>query len=257
MSFLLSAPTLSALPNIRHGFGTRQGGVSGGSFAALNCGWTSGDTIENVRENRRRIAAALDVMPDNLLTCYQIHSPDVVTVTQSWDHEQRPRADAMVTNKPGLALGILTADCVPLLLADPVAGVIGAAHAGWRGALMGVVGNTITAMQTLGAEPQRIIAAIGPCIWQDSYEVGPDFPTAFVVQNQYYGRFFKPAARAQHHLFDLPGFVTAQLQSAGITHIALSLADTYADADNYFSFRYNTHQGVKQLGSLLAAIVLK
>lgn len=257
MSLLLSAPSLSALPNISHGFGTRQGGVSDGAFASLNCGWTSGDAVENVRENRRRIATALDVIPGNLLTCYQVHSPDVVTVTQTWEHDQRPRADAMVTNQPGLALGILTADCVPLLLADPVAHVIGAAHAGWRGALSGVVGNTITAMQALGAAPQRIIAAIGPCIWQDSYEVGPDFPVPFTAQDKNYDQFFKPAARAQHHLFDLPGFVTVQLQLAGVRQITPSLADTYADAENYFSFRRNTHEGVTQLGSLLAAIVLK
>ncbi len=253
---LLQAPLLSAVPHIRHGFGTRLGGVSDGVFASLNCGWKSGDDVSNVGENRRRIAAALGVVPENLLTCYQVHSPIALSVTSAWSPATRPEADAMVTDRPGLALGILTADCVPLLLADPVARVIGAAHAGWRGAQAGIVGNTVAAMRALGARPENILAALGPCIAQESYEVSPDFLAVFLVQDAGYGRFFRPAPRADHQLFDLPGYVIAALQQAGVTKIAPALADTYTDAERFYSFRRNTHQGVTQMGSLLAAITL-
>jgi YfiH family protein len=253
---LQQSPQLAVLSHIRHGFGTRRGGVSDGVFASLNCGWKSGDDVANVAENRRRIAATLQVEPEHLLTCYQIHSPTVLTVTQPWTMAERPEADAMVTNKTGLALGILTADCVPLLLADPVARVIGAAHAGWRGALHGVVENTVQAMCDLGAHPRQMIAAIGPCIWQDSYEVSPDFPAPFLAQDGAYARFFRPAERAGHSLFDLPGLVRACLQRAGVEQIAPSIANTYTEAETYYSFRRNTHQQVQQMGSLLAAISL-
>lgn len=253
---LLQAPLLTAVPHIRHGFGTRLGGVSDGVFASLNCGWKSGDDVNNVGENRRRIATALGVAPENLLTCYQVHSPIALSVTESWTPATRPEADAMVTDRPGLALGILTADCVPLLLADPVARVIGAAHAGWRGAQAGIVGNTVAAMRALGARPENILAALGPCIAQDSYEVSPDFPAGFLAQDAGHARFFRPAPRVDHHLFDLPGYVMAALQQAGVEKVAPALADTYSDADRFYSFRRNTHQGVKQMGSLLAAIAL-
>lgn len=255
-AILLQSPSLAMIPHIRHGFGTRLGGVSDGAFASLNCGWKSGDDVRNVGENRRRIAAALGVTPDNLLTCYQVHSPIALSVTTGWTPATRPEADAMVTDRPGLALGILTADCVPLLLADPVARIIGAAHAGWRGAQAGIVGNTVAAMRALGARPDNIVAALGPCIAQDSYEVSSDFPAAFLEQDVGHARFFRAAPRKGHHLFDLPGYVTAALQQAGITQITPALADTYADAARFFSFRRNTHQGVSQMGSLLAAITL-
>lgn len=253
---LLQAPELAAYPHIRHGFSTRRGGVSTGVFASLNCGWKSGDDVANVAENRRRIAAALAVAPENLLTCQQIHSPTVLTVTTGWTPAERPEADAMVTDRPGLALGALSADCVPLLFADPVARIIGAAHAGWRGALLGVAENTVAAMKALGARPDNIIVAIGPCIWQQSYEVSPTFPAEFLALDVSYSRFFRAAPRPEHHLFDLPGFVTARLHSAGVQHIAPSLANTYTDELNFYSYRRNTHQQVNQIGSLLAAIAL-
>lgn len=253
---MLQAPALAAIPHIRHGFSTRQGGVSEGVFASLNCGWKSGDDVRNVGENRRRIAATLGVAPENLLTCYQIHSPTVLSVTTAWTPAARPEADAMVTDRPGLALGILTADCVPLLLADPVARVIGAAHAGWRGALAGIVGNTVAAMRALGARPDNIVAALGPCIAQGSYEVSPAFPEAFLAQSASHARFFRPASRAGHHMFDLPAYVMAALQESGVRQVTPALADTYADAERFYSFRRNTHEGVTQMGSLLAAIAL-
>jgi len=258
MTLLCTSPLLCALPQIRHGFSTKQGGVSTGIYASLNCGWKpNGDALDHVKENRRRVAAALQVAPDHLLTCMQVHSPTVLTITQPWPSDDRPEADAMVTNQPHLAIGILTADCVPLLLADPVAGVIGAAHAGWRGALSGVVENTVAAMQGLGANSSNITAAIGPCIWQGSYEVSPDFPAPFLAQDAAYARFFQPATREHYHLFDLPGLVMARLGQAGITRIAPSIANTYADPTNFYSFRRNTHEGIAGVGNLLAAITLK
>lgn len=254
---LKQSPLLAECAGVRHGFGTRQGGVSTGLYASLNCGWSSGDDIAHVAENRRRIATALQVAPEALLTCYQVHSPTVVTVTAPWPAANRPQADAMVTAQPGLALGVLTADCVPLLLADAQAGVVGAAHAGWRGALQGVVGATVAAMQALGARPENIVAAIGPCIWQASYEVSLDFPAPFLAQSATNARFFVPAPRAGHQLFDLPGYVTACLQASGVTIISPSLGNTYVEADTYFSFRRNTHEQLDRMGSLLAAVTLE
>ncbi len=255
-ALLKQAPLLAECAGVRHGFGTRQGGVSTGVYDSLNCGWSSGDDVANVAENRRRIAAALEVAPEALLTCYQVHSPTVVTVAEPWPAANRPQADAMVTAKPGLALGVLTADCVPLLLADAQAGVVGAAHAGWRGALQGVVGATVAAMQALGARPETIVAAIGPCIWQESYEVGPDFAAPFLEQAGSNARFFRLAPRPQHQMFDLPGYVTACLQASGVTAINASLGNTYTETESYFSFRRNTHEKIDRMGSLLAVVTL-
>lgn len=256
-SLLKQSPLLAECTGVRHGFGTRKGGVSTGVYDSLNCGWSSGDSLEHVAENRRRIAAALCVMPEALLTCYQVHSPIVVTVKAPWPASDRPQADAMVTAQPGLALGVLTADCVPLLLADTQAGVVGAAHAGWRGAMQGIVGETVAAMQALGAKPDRIVAAIGPCIWQESYEVGPDFAAPFLAQTIQNERFFRPAPRPQHQLFDLPGYVAARLEASGVAAISTSVGNTYTESEDYFSFRRNTHQQVNRMGSLLAAITLE
>jgi hypothetical protein len=241
---------------ITHGFFTRQGGVSEGQFASLNCGWKSGDDVHRVAENRGRIAAVMRVSPEKLLSCHQIHSATVATVTTIWNSVERPEADAMVTQVPGIALGILTADCVPVLFVDPVARVIGAAHAGWRGALGGIVENTIVAMKNLGAKTGNIQAALGPCIWQDTYEVDAEFPKAFLAQDPTAKRFFKPAARVGHLMFDLPGYVTAKLSSAGITQIVPSPANTFDHHEQYFSYRRNTLQGIKGTGSLMSAIAL-
>lgn len=253
---MIHSPDLSMLDGIAHGFFTRHGGVSEGAYATLNCGLGSGDYPAHVAENRRRVAEAVGTKPEALLTCYQIHSPDVVRVTAPWDAAGRPEADAMVTNRAGIALGILTADCAPVLFADPLARVIGAAHAGWRGALTGILEATIESMCELGAHPARIVAAIGPCIWHSSYEVGPDFPAPFVAENPAHQAFFTPASRAGHYLFDLPGYVQARLENLGLATITPSPADTFADADRFFSHRRLTLAGGGDNGRLISAICL-
>ncbi len=254
---LTTVQALTDIDCIRHGFFTRQGGVSAGAYASLNCGWSSGDDINNVAENRRRIAAAMQTAPERLLTCYQIHSANVISATEPWTPADRPQADAMVTDRPGLALGILTADCVPILFVDPAARVIGAAHAGWRGTLDGIVEATVTAMRKLGAQPGAIVAAIGPCIWQQSYEVGPEFAAPFLALDPGNARYFIPAPRAGHAMFDLPGLVMAKLRQAGIGRSIPSPANTFADDTQYFSYRRNTLQGINGTGSLMSAIVMK
>ncbi|NTU76526.1 MAG: peptidoglycan editing factor PgeF [Alphaproteobacteria bacterium] len=252
----MQADNLKELRGIRHGFFTRLGGVSEGCYAELNCGLSSDDTPEAVAENRRRVAAHLDVDSDHLLTSYQIHSPDVVTVTKPWRPEERPRADAMVTKTPGLALGILTADCVPILFADAKAGVIGAAHAGWRGALGGVIETTLDAMEKLGASRSSIRAALGPCIWRFSYEVGLTFPAPFLAENPAHKSFFQPTLKEGHFLFDLPGYVRAKLCAARLSDIAPSPANTFTDEARFFSYRRNCLAGKEGAGRLISAIVL-
>jgi YfiH family protein len=252
--------TLSALnesTGIRHGFFTREGGVSDGLFASLNVGFGSGDAPEKVAENRSRAMAALDLPADRLVTCFQVHSPDVVIVDQPWRREDAPRADAMVTRRRGLALGILTADCVPILFADPAAAVVGAAHAGWRGALTGVIEATVQAMVRLGAMPQRIRAAIGPCIAQRSYEVGPEFPAPFLAAQPGNDDFFAPARRAGHFLFDLPGFVERRLGDCSVGSIQRTPCDTVAEATRFFSYRRACLNDESDYGRGLSAIVLE
>jgi YfiH family protein len=252
--------TLSALndsPGVRHGFFTRDGGVSDGLFTSLNVGFGSGDAPEKVSENRARAMAALDLPADRLVTCFQIHSPEVVVVDEPWRREDNPRADAMVTRRRGLALGILTADCAPILLADPAASVIGAAHAGWRGALTGVIDATVQAMVRLGAAPQRIRAAIGPCIAQRSYEVGPEFPAPFLACQPGNDDFFAPARRAGYFLFDLPGYVERRLGDCRIGSIQRAPCDTLAEATRFFSYRRACLNGEGDYGRGLSAIVLE
>jgi hypothetical protein len=241
---------------IRHAFFTREGGVSEGIFASLNCGFGSGDAEASVRENRRRAAAALDRTPDELVTCYQVHSPQVVVVDRPWRREDRPRADAMVTRAKGVALGILTADCAPVLFADAEARIIGAAHAGWRGAVSGVLEATVAAMTGLGAAPQRIAAAIGPCIAQPSYEVGPEFPAPFLAEDAANAAFFMPAARAGHFLFDLPGYVARRLARLGLARIARTGGDTAAEPDRFFSYRRSFLRKEPDYGREISAIAL-
>jgi len=256
MTPFLQASNLNIQTTLRHGFFTRQGGVSEGRFATLNCSETLHDAPEKVMENRRRVAHALDVDPERLMTCRQVHSAYVCVITRPLEAHERPEADAMVTDRKGIALGILTADCVPVLLADTKAGVIGAAHAGWRGALDGVIEQTVAAMEKLGADCENIAAAIGPCIWQDSYEVGPDFPIPFYINDEENVRFFKESPKRGHSLFDLPGFVVAQLERSGVTNIQSSPADTYTDEDRFFSYRRGYVRGVKEDGRMLSCIVL-
>lgn len=251
----INATSLDQLDGVRHGFFTREGGVSGGIYASLNCGFGSDDRAENVTENRARVAGAIDVAAEALLTVYQIHSPNVVTVTEAWQPDGAPKADAMVTDRPGVALGILAADCAPVLFADPKAGVIGAAHAGWKGAFGGVVEATVAAMQELGADRRRISAAIGPCIAQQSYEVGSEFRDRFIAMTETHDRFFADGERSGHYQFDLPGFVRHRLDLAGIVAVETVARDTYAD-ETLFSYRRTTHRAEPDYGRNLSVIAL-
>jgi YfiH family protein len=247
---------LLSRPGIRHAFFTRDGGVSDGFYQSLNAGLGSRDAPERVAENRARMAAALGVAPDRLVTAYQIHSPDVVVATQPWTRAEAPRADAVVTRERGLAVGVTTADCGPLLMADAAAGVIGAAHAGWKGALAGVAEAAVAAMEELGAERKRIAIVLGPMIRQTSYEVGPDFVARFVADDRENRRFFAPAARDGHAMFDLPGYIAARLQRAGVGRIEDLGHCTYADPARFFSYRRSTHRAEADYGRHISAIAL-
>ncbi len=252
---MIEAQTL-ALPGIRHAFFTRQGGVSGGLYASLNGGIGSRDSVAHVMDNRARMAAALQVEPRRLLTAYQVHSPHVAIAEKSWTIETRPRADAIVTRERALAVGVTTADCGPILLADAQAGVVAAAHAGWRGALAGIVEATVEAMERLGAARGEIRAALGPMIRQSNYEVGPDLIARFCAAESGSGRFFRAAARDGHALFDLAGYIAARLERAGIRHIEDLGLCTYADPARFFSFRRATHRAEADYGRHVNAIVL-
>lgn len=253
---MLQAPALSALAGIRHAFFTRQGGVSTGLYESLNGGVGSDDAPASVAENRARMAEAVGARSDYLLTCYQIHSPEVVTAMQPWAPEARPRADAIVTRVPGLAIAVSTADCGPVLFADARARVVGAAHAGWRGAFTGVLEATLAAMERCGANRSDIVAALGPIIRQPNYEVGPEFVARFQAADAAYARFFKPAQRSGHALFDLPGFIAARLGSAGIRQIEDIGRCTYAESDTFFSYRRSVHRREPDYGRHLNAIAL-
>jgi purine-nucleoside/S-methyl-5'-thioadenosine phosphorylase / adenosine deaminase len=252
---MIHAPSLAS-PNIRHAFFTRAGGVSSGIYESLNGGIGSKDAPENVRENRMRMAAALGVAPTHLVSCYQIHSPDVIVATEPWTRENSPRADAIVTRVAGLAVGVGTADCGPVLFADAEAGVVGAAHAGWKGALTGVLEATVAAMEKLGAERARIAAAIGPLIRQPNYEVGQEFVDRFTAADQANDRFFVAASRPGHAMFDLPGFIKSRLERAGIASVEDLGLCTYADPARFFSYRRTTHRGEPDYGRHINAIAI-
>lgn len=243
-------------PGIRHAFFTRRGGVSEGIYASLNCGFGSRDDPAKVAENRAIAASHLAVAPDRLVSCHQVHGTAVVTVEEPWTRRANPRADAMVTALPGVALGILAADCAPVLFADPAARIIGAAHGGWRGALAGVMEATVAAMARLGATPARIRAGIGPCIAQPSYEVGPEFEATFAAADRESGGFFAPAARSGHFLFDLPGYIAHRLGRLGLAAIERAPHDTAADEALFFSYRRACRLGEPDYGRGLAAITL-
>ncbi|BBK39222.1 laccase domain protein [Allostella sp. ATCC 35155] len=253
---MIIAPSLAALPGIRHAFFTREGGVSQGIYAGLNCGFGSGDDGERVTQNRARAMDWLGLPAGALATVHQVHSPTVVEATEPWPRGGAPRADAVVTSRPGIAAGVLTADCTPVLFADGEAGVVGAAHAGWRGALDGVLEATIDAMEARGAARDRITAAIGPCIGQSSYEVGTEFRDRFVAAAPGFDRFFAPGLRPAKHQFDLPGFVAMRLESAGIDRIDRCAADTVPDPERFFSYRRATLRGEPDYGRALSAIAL-
>jgi YfiH family protein len=251
----LTHPSLDH-PSIRHGFFGRRGGVSEGIYSTLNCGFGSDDATEAVAENRARVAAQLSVAADRLLTVHQIHSPDVMIVETPWDRTAAPKADAMVTKRPGIALGVLAADCAPVLLADAEAGVIGAAHAGWRGAFGGVVHATVAAMAALGADPARIAAVIGPCIGRNSYEVGEDFRQRFIEADPADdAHFHRPAPGAKPH-FDLSGYLLARTRKLGLASVERLAADTLAAPDLWFSYRRETLAGGRDYGRQVSCIVL-
>jgi YfiH family protein len=256
LTTMLQAASLAALPGIRHAFFTRDGGVSSGIYASLNGGVGSHDEPSHVAENRARMAASLGVRPDHLLTAYQIHSPDVVIIDGPWAPHRRPRADALVTKRPGLAIAVTTADCGPVLLADETACVVGTAHAGWRGAANGVLEAAIAAMEDCGAARERIVAAIGPMIRQPSYEVGPEFVAAFQAQDAANERFFTPASCAGHALFDLTSYIATRLAAAGIRHIEDLGHCTYCDPARFFSYRRSTHRRENDYGRHINAIAL-
>jgi polyphenol oxidase len=246
---ILSSRALTVVP---HGFLGRRGGVSGGFYTSLNVGLGSNDDRAAVTENRHRAVDA--VMPGaQLVTLHQVHSAEVVTATAPWPDEARPHADGVVTAQPGLLLGILTADCVPVLFADVERRIIGAAHAGWKGALGGVTDNIITAMIALGARRDSIVVAIGPCIGRASYEVSDDFARAFETANPANERFFT-AGKAGHHYFDIEAYVIHRLSIAGISRIDPLGIDTYADASHFFSYRRTCHAGEKDYGRQISLI---
>jgi len=253
----LTAEPLAAADGVRHGFFTRRGGISQGLYASLNVGFGSSDDPAHVAENRRRALAELSPSTSHLNTVYQCHGVDVAVADVAWEPSRAPRADAIVTRMSGLAIGILTADCAPVLLADPENRVVGAAHAGWRGALGGVIAAAVEAMEALGARRKTIRAAVGPAIGRASYEVGPGFPQPFIDQHSENKRFFRPSRRAGHHMFDLPGYVCRRIEAIGLAGITVLAKDTCAEADDFFSYRRATLRGESDYGRSLSAIMLE
>lgn len=246
---------LSAAKAVRHGFFTRQGGISEGIYSSLNCGPGSQDDSKHVAENRHRVQKALG--GDALCTLYQVHSAEVVEVTLPWDFTDVPKADAMVTTARNVVLGILTADCAPVLFADAESGVIGAAHAGWKGAFGGVVTNTVSAMERLGAKREQIRAAIGPCIAQESYQVDSLFHAHFKAENAAYEPFFdRDDEHPSHYLFNLKAFVAHQCRQAGITALDVLPENTYTQESEFFSYRRTTHRQEPDYGRQISAIML-
>jgi YfiH family protein len=247
---------LSELPEIRHGFFNRVGGVSKGIYSGLNAGLNSNDRREDVAENRRRIASHFGVGSDHLVSPRQVHGIEVATLTGPWPDGRPSDADAIVTATPGVAIGVATADCAPVLFADPRAGIVGAAHAGWRGALEGVLPATLAAMERLGADPSDVVAVVGPTISQRRYEVGADFRARFLAADAGYDAFFLAGGRADHFQFDLPGFIVSRLRALGVGSVVdLSLC-TYDDEDWFYSYRRATHRNEADYGRQISAIAL-
>lgn len=256
----ITDPALDGMPGIRHAFFTRQGGVSQGVYASLNVGFGSDDDREAITENRRLAMAAFDLPVTALNTVYQVHGTEVAVADRNWDPADAPRADAMVADRPGIAIGILTADCVPVLFAGQTPDgrkIIGAAHAGWRGAVSGILDSTVAAMESLGATRDTIRAAIGPCIGAKSYEVGPEFPKPFLDQDPQNARFFRPGIRKGHPMFDIAGYVEDRLAAAFIKKVGLIDADTCADGARFFSYRRKTLTGEADYGRELSAIAIE
>ena len=252
---MFCASTLESCDGIRHGFFTRRGGVSKGIYGSLNCGLGSGDDAENVRQNRALVAETLGVPHERLLTLYQIHSATAVIVDQPWNGDVA-EADALVTRTPGLAIGALTADCAPVLFCDPEARVIAAAHAGWRGALLGIVEATVASMEELGAKPERMVAVIGPTISQRAYEVGSDYVERFLAEEPESSSFFMTDDGSGEPHFDLAGYVAERLARAGVGTVSDLGLCTYCDETRLFSYRRSQHHGEEDYGRQISAIVL-
>ncbi|MBT3360927.1 MAG: peptidoglycan editing factor PgeF [Rhodospirillales bacterium] len=253
---MITASLINSLSGVRHGFFTRRGGVSDGLYNSLNCGFGSDDAADNVAQNRALAMACIDQPAGALVTARQVHSATVVAVSHPWTQEEAPEADGLVTDVRGIALGIVTADCTPVLFADAKAKIIGAAHAGWHGARDGVLEATVEAMAKLGARPERIVAAMGPCIRMGSYEVGPEFKETFMADGAANESFFAPARRDGHFLFDLPTYVYRRLAAIGIKDIQLLQIDNFRSPDLFFSHRRATLAGEPDSGRNLSAIVL-
>lgn len=251
----LEAPALK-LDGITHGFYTRGGGHSTGIYESLNIGLGSRDDRDSVLKNRARVEESMGAETGWLVSPYQIHSANVITVEKPWAEQADRKADALVTRTPGLALGIATADCGPVLFADQEAGVIGAAHAGWKGALTGVLDNTVAAMEHLGAERSKISAVLGPAISQSAYEVGPEFHDRFVTENADNTLYFRPSPRPGHHMFNLQHYITDRLTSLGLSDVNGLGICTYADEDRFFSYRRTTHRGEPDYGRQISAIMI-
>lgn len=254
---MIESALLTAIPNIRHGFFTRQGGHSTGVYASLNCGFGSLDDEAAVKKNRDKVAARMGVEAERLMTVWQSHSPDVIMVEAAWDVRNPPDADAMVTRRPGIALGVLTADCTPILFADRAGQAVGVAHAGWKGALGGILEASIAAFDSQGVRAGDLQAAIGPTIGQANYEVGPEFFDRFVNEERANTRFFAASPRSGHHFFDLPGYVKMKLERLGLAGVDDLDLCTYGDEARFFSYRRATHRGEPDYGRLIAAITLK
>lgn len=253
---MIEAHNLIRNPDIRHGFFTREGGYSTGDYSGLNCIYGTGDDPQKVRRNRAHIATALGLEPEQLVTPYQHHSADVVVVTEPWVREDAPKADGLVSNRPGVAIGITTADCAPVLFADPEAQVIGAAHAGWRGAIGGVTDQILREMEALGARRERIAVAVGPTISGANYEVGPEFHEQFIAEDPSNTRFFRPSDRDGHFMFDLPAYLKHRLSRAGVGSVEHTGQCTYAEPERFYSYRRATHRGEKTYGGQISAITL-
>jgi YfiH family protein len=253
----VTCPYMTDEPGIRHGFFTRQGGVSSGLFHSLNCGFGSGDDVSIVAENRRRVAESLGQEETSLCTAYQIHSPNTAILDHAWQWRDAPEADSLATNKPGIVLGILTADCVPVLFADSRNRVIGAAHAGWKGAIGGVLESTLSAMISLGANKNDIRASIGPAIGQRSYEVGTEFRKRFLMESPENTDFFIPSVRDGHFMFAIKAYVQNRLAKVGISQLHNLPYDTCAQEDLFFSYRRSCLNGEPVYGRQVSAIVLE
>jgi YfiH family protein len=256
MAHPITADCLADSPAIAHGFFTREGGVSDGIYAGLNCGFGSRDDEAHVAENRSRVAQALGTSGAHLLTCHQIHSADAIVVTEPWSRSSMPKADALVTAVPGIAVAALAADCAPVLFADPEAGIVAAAHAGWKGALGGILDSTVATMERIGARRSRIRAALGPCIGPQSYEVGPEFEETFAAADPGNRRFFRRARPDGRPYFDLPAYVLQRLAACGLDTVESATSCTYADPQRFYSYRRATHRGEPDYGRLISAIVL-